>query len=259
MSLVGADLKGKVAVITGGSSGIGLGLSLAFAELGCHVVPTSEPGTEARVQETVRKLSSLGVRSLALTTDVTCADQVDRLMERTVKELGRLDVVVNCAGITIRTPSVDMSEKDWRAVIDINLTGTFLVCQRAGRVMLKQRSGSLINIASLCSYVAYPEVVGYCASKGGVIMVTRALAAEWAASGVRVNAIAPGDILTPLTRSMVDRDPDRRKRMESRIPMGRLGEVEEVAGAAIYLASDASQYVTGHTIVVDGGHLAQGI
>lgn len=259
MKLVGADLKGKVAVITGGSSGIGLGLSLAFAELGCHVVPTSEPGTEARIQEAVEKVSSFGVRSLTVATDVTRADHVDRLIQSTVDELGRLDVVINCAGVTIRSPSVEMSEQNWRTVIDVNLTGTFFVCQRAGRIMVKQRSGSIINIASLCSYVAYPEVVGYCASKGGVLMVTRALASEWATSGVRVNAIAPGDILTPLTRSMVDRDPDRRKRMETRIPMRRLGEVEEVTGAAIYLASDASQYVTGHTIVVDGGHLAQGI
>jgi len=252
-------LEGKTAVITGGSSGIGLGISLSFAQLGCHVVPTSEPGTEERIEQAVERIQELKARSFALATDVTDAEQIDRLVRRVLEELGSLDILVNCAGITSRKPSLEVAEEDWDKVIDVNLKGTFLACQKAGEVMISQGRGSIVNIASLASFVAYPEVVAYCASKGGVLMLTRALAVEWAESGVRVNAIAPGDILTPLTRSMVEKDPERRRRMEARIPMGRLGEVEEVVGAAVYLASDASCYVTGHTIVVDGGHLAEGI
>jgi NAD(P)-dependent dehydrogenase (short-subunit alcohol dehydrogenase family) len=259
MEPIGCDLKGKVAIITGGTSGIGYGIAVGFAELGCHVVPTSEPATESRIRKTVDELQTLGVQSLETVTDVTDIDQVERLVRKVIEKFGRIDVLVNCAGITIRKPSVDMTEKEWDAVIDVNLKGTFLACQRVGRVMLKQRSGSIINIASLASFVAYPEVVAYCASKGGVVTLTKALAIEWAERGVRVNGIAPGDIMTPLTRSVIEKDPKRRMSMEARIPMGRLGEVDEVVGAAIYLASDASRYVTGHTIVVDGGHLAEGI
>lgn len=259
MGLLGADLRDRVAVVTGGSSGIGLGISTALAEHGCHVVPTSEPGTESKIEEAVAAVSRFGVRALAQATDVTSGEQLDRLVERVVGEFGRIDILVNCAGITIRRPSVDVPENEWRAVIDVNLTGTFLSCQKVGKVMIAQKKGAIVNIASLTSFVAYPEVAAYCASKGGVLMLTRALAAEWALHGVRVNAIAPGDILTALTRSITDKDPERRKSMETRIPMRRLGEVDEVAGAALYLCSDGSQYVTGHTIVVDGGHLAEGI
>ena len=259
MGLLGADLRDRVALVTGGSSGIGLGISKALAEHGCHVIPTSEPGTEGRIEETVAAVSRFGVRSLAQATDVTSGEQLDRLVERIVGEFGRIDILVNCAGITIRRPSVDVPENEWRAVIDVNLTGTFLSCQKVGKMMIAQEKGAIVNIASLTSFVAYPEVAAYCASKGGVLMLTRALAAEWALHGVRVNAIAPGDILTPLTRSITDKDPERRKSMERRIPMRRLGEVDEVVGAALYLCSDGSQYVTGHTIVVDGGHLAEGI
>lgn len=259
MGHLGTDLRGKVAVVTGGSSGIGHGISIALAEHGCHVVPTSEPGTEERISRTAAAVARLGVRTLAQATDVTDREALGQLVRHVLQQFGRIDILVNSAGITIRRPSVDMTEQEWRAVIDVNLTGTFLSCQAFGRVMVERRQGVIVNIASLTSFVAYPEVVAYCASKGGVLMLTRALATEWAPYGVRVNAIAPGDILTPLTRSMTDKDPVRRKRMEDRIPMGRLGEVDEVAGAALYLCSDASRYVTGHTIVVDGGHLAQGI
>jgi len=256
---IGFDVRGKVAVITGGTSGIGHGMALGFADLGCHVVPTSEPGTESRIKETVRELKAKGVESLEMATDVTDVRQVEALVHRVVERFGRLDILVNCAGITIRRPSVALTEEEWTKVVDVNLKGTFLMCQKVGEVMLKQRSGSIINIASLTSFVAYPEVAAYCASKGGVHMLTKALAIEWAKHGVRVNDIAPGDILTALTKSVVDKDPERRRKMESRIPMGRLGEVEELVGAAVYLASDASRYVTGQTIVVDGGHLAEGI
>jgi len=256
---IGSDLRGKVVLITGGTSGIGLGLSLGFADLGCHVVPTSEPGTEARIRGTVRELEKRGVQSLEIATDVTDARQVAALTRRVVERFGRLDVLVNCAGITSRKPSVAVTEEEWNKVLAVNLTGTFLMCQKAGEIMLKQGSGSIINIASMTSFVAYPEVAAYCASKGGVRMLTKALAIEWAKHGVRVNDIAPGDIMTELTRSVVEKDPERLRRIQSRIPMERLGEVDELVGAAIYFASDASRYVTGQTLVVDGGHLAQGL
>ena len=259
MECIGADLRGKVAIITGGTSGIGQGMALGFADLGCQVVPTSEPGTEDRIRDTVSELKARGSDSLEIATDVTSARHVEALVHRVFERFGRLDIVVNCAGITIRRSSVAVTEEEWDRVVDVNLKGTFLMCQKAGEVMLKQRSGSIINIASLTSFVAYPEVAAYCASKGGVHMLTKALAIEWAKSNVRVNDIAPGDILTALTRSVVDKDPERRRRMEARIPMGRLGEVEELVGAAVFLASDASRYITGQTIVVDGGHLSEGI
>lgn len=259
MEFIGSDLKGKVAIITGGATGIGHGIALGFARLGCHVVPTSEPGTESRIQETVRELEALGIQSLEIVTDVTDVGQVETLVHRVIEKFGRIDILVNCAGITIRRPSVEVTEEEWDRVTDVNLKGTFLTCQKVGRVMLGRSSGSIINIASLAGFVAYPEVAAYCASKGGVIALTKALAIEWAKRGVRVNGIAPGDIITPLTKSVIDKDPERRRSMEARIPMGRLGEVDELVGAAIYLASDASRYVTGHTIVVDGGHLAEGI
>lgn len=259
MDLIGSDLRGKVAVVTGGTSGIGHGITLGFADLGCAVVPTSEPGTESHIRETVRELKDRGVESPEIAADVTDSRQVESLVQQVLHRFGRLDILVNCAGITIRRPSVDMTEEEWDRVVDVNLKGTFLMCQKVGKVMLERRSGSIINIASLTSFVAYPEVAAYCASKGGVHMLTKALAIEWAKHGVRVNDIAPGDIMTALTKSVVDKDPERRKRMESRIPMGRLGEVEELVGAAVYLASDASRYVTGQTIIVDGGHMAEGI
>lgn len=259
MEFIGSDLKGKVAIITGGTSGIGQGIALGMAKLGCDVVPTSEPGTESRIKETVRQLESLGVQTFEIATDVTDVKQVEKLVQTTLEKFGHIDILVNSAGITIRRPSVEMTEEEWDKVIDVNLKGTFLTCQKVGQVMLKQGSGSIINIASLCSYVAYPEVVSYCASKGGVLMLTRALAIEWAKQGVRVNGIAPGDVMTPLTEVLLAKGTERRKRVDARIPMGRFCEIDELVGAAIFLASDASRYITGHTIVVDGGHLAEGI
>ena len=223
MGLLGADLRDKAAVVTGGSSGIGLGISTALAERRCHVILTSEPGTEGKIEETVAVSGRFGVRSLAQATDATSGEQLDRLVELVVGEFGRIDILVNCAGITIRRPSVDVPEDEWRAVIDVNLTGTFLSCQKVGKVMIAQEKGAIVNIASLTSFVAYPEVAAYCASKGGVLMLTRALAAEWAIHQVRVNAIAPGDILTPLTRSITDKDPERRKSIGDANPHGQTG------------------------------------
>ncbi len=253
MEFIGSDLKDKVAIITGGTSGIGYGIAIGFARLGCNVIPTS------RSKSIAREIEAQGVKSLDIITDVTRLKDVEQLVQKVTEEFGRIDIIVNSAGFTIRKPSVEITEEEWDEIVDINLKGTFLTCQKVGEIMLKQGYGSIINMASLTSFVAYPEVVPYCASKGGVIMLTKALAIEWAQRGVRVNAIAPGDIMTPLTDLLLAEGTERRKKVDARIPMGHLGKIEDIVGAAVYLASDVSRYVTGHTLVVDGGHLAQGI
>jgi len=253
----GIHLSGKVAIVVGGTTGIGQAIALGMVKEGANVIPTSR--TLSKCEETVEKIKEMGAQSLLIATDVTDVNQVERLVRKVVEQFGRVDILVNSAGTTLRKSTVDITESEWNEVIDVNLKGTFLTCQKVGRVMLDQGSGSIINIASIASFVAYPEVAPYCASKGGVVLLTRALAIEWAKRGVRVNGIAPGDFITPLTEVLLAEGTERRRRVEARIPMGHLGHLDELIGAAVYLASDASRYVTGETIVVDGGHLAEGI
>lgn len=253
----GIHLDGKVAIVVGGTTGIGQAIALGMVREGAKVIPTSR--TLSKCEQTVEKIKEMGAQSLLIATDITDVDQVETLVTKVVEQFGKVDVLVNSAGATLRKSSVDITESEWNEVIDVNLKGTFLTCQKVGRVMLAQGSGSIINIASIASFVAYPEVAPYCASKGGVLLLTRALAIEWAKRGVRVNGIAPGDFITPLTETLLAKGTERRRRVEARIPIGRLGQLDELIGAAVYLASDTSQYVTGETIVVDGGHMAEGI
>jgi len=195
---------------------------------------------------------------LRVASDVTDRDSLGRLLDKTLAAFGKVDVLVNCAGITKRVPSLDISEEDWKSILDTNLTGTLRGCQVFGRAMLAQGSGSIINIASLTSFVALYEVAPYAASKAAVVSLTQSLAIEWGKKGVRVNAIAPGVFRTDLNQALLD-GTERGKELLMRTPMNRFGKVEELAGAAVFLASDAASFVNGEVIVVDGGFLASGV
>jgi len=200
------------------------------------------------------KLEAIGVRSVALAGDVGDPEVCARLIEETVKHFGTIDILVNNAGIIRRAPAVDYSEEDWKAVIDVNLTSVFLLTQHAGRHMLKRGSGKIINIASLLTFQGGILVPAYAAAKGGVGQLTKAFANEWAAKGVNVNAIAPGYMDTDNTEAL-KKNPERARQILERIPAGRWGNPDDLAGAAVFLASSASDYVHGHVLVVDGGWL----
>lgn len=251
-------LHGKIVLITGGTSGIGRTLAMGMAREKADVIPTSR--TVAKCEETVAALRELGTRSLVCPVDVKKREEVEVLVSEVVREFGRIDVLINCAGITSSRPAEDISEEEWDLIMDTNLKGTFLPCQAVGRRMIQQGiQGSIINIASVASFRGLRGVSPYCASKGGVLMLTRALAVEWAPYSIRVNAIAPGWFITPLNAAMLTEGSNRVKRVEARTPMGRLGNLSELVEVAIFLASDAASYITGETISADGGFMAAGI
>ena len=256
MAIKGLDVSGKVAVVVGGTSGIGKALALGLAEAGADVVATSRRAEQVREAATL--IEAIGRRSLALTSDVGDRASLQHVLVETVSKLGKVDILVNCAGTTKRTPTLDLDEALWQSILDTNLTGTLRCCQVFGRHMIDRGYGRIINIASLSSFVALYEVAAYAASKAAVASLTKSLAIEWARHGVCVNAIAPGVFRTPLNTELLDRT-DRGKEFLLRTPMGRFGKVEELVGAAIYLASDAASFVTGEILVVDGGFLASGV
>jgi len=250
------DLTGKSAVVIGGTSGIGRAIALGLAEAGADVAPTSRRLDQ--VESTAREVEALGRRSLRATSDVTDRASLQGVLEAAVKDFGKVDILVNSAGRTKKAPTLDFSEKDWNDILETNLTGILRACQIFGPHMMDRRYGRIINIASIGSFLGMLQVTAYSASKAAVASLTQSLAIEWAPHGICVNAIAPGVFPTALNQKLLEGTP-RGNEWLMRTPMKRFGKVEELAGAAVYLASDAASYTTGSVLVVDGGILASGV
>jgi 2-deoxy-D-gluconate 3-dehydrogenase len=246
------DLSGRVAVVTGANTGIGQGITLALAAAGADIAAVGRTPAE----DTVEKATALGRRAIVVPADLSTIAPVGEVVERVVRELGGLDILVNNAGIIRRADAVDFTEEDWDAVVDTNLKSVFFLCQAAGRHMIARGRGKIVNIASMLSFQGGIRVPSYTASKSGVAGLTKLLANEWAAKGVNVNAIAPGYIATNNTAAL-QADESRNRQILERIPAGRWGDPGDLGGAAVFLASDASDYVNGHILAVDGGWLAR--
>ena len=256
MAYKALDLTGKSAVVIGGTSGIGRAIAHGLAEAGADVVPTSRRAEQVAVS--AREIQDLGRRSLEVVSDVNDGTSLERLLEKCIGEFGKVDILINSAGKTKRTATIDVSDDEWNDILDTNVNGTLRACQVFGRHMLERKYGRIVNIASLSSFVALYEVAAYAASKAAVAMLTKSLAVEWAPHGVNVNAIAPGVFRTALNQKLLD-ETERGKEFLMRTPMKRFGKVEELAGAAVFLASDSASFVTGEVLVVDGGFLASGV
>jgi gluconate 5-dehydrogenase len=249
------DLSGKVAIVTGGGTGIGRQMAEGLAEMGADLVLCSRHLD--RVQRTAGDLRKLGVRAIGLRCDLRDGREIETVVERTISELGRIDVLVNNSGTAWGAPAEEMPLDGWQKVVDVNLTGTFLFSQAAGRAMIDQGAGKIVNIASVTGLVGSPpeilDSVPYNATKGAILSLTRDLAVKWARHGITVNAIAPGWFPTELTNAVLDRSGDQ---LRESIPLRRFGSQDDLKGAIVFLASAASDYVTGQTLVVDGGHSA---
>ena len=256
MSYAPLDLTGKVAVVIGGTSGIGRAIAHGLAEAGADVVPTSRRA--AQVETAAQEIEGRGRRTLRVTSDVSDRGSLQTLLTKSVAEFGHVDILVNCAGRTKRAPTLEFAEADWNDIFETNLSGTLRACQVFGRHMIERGYGRIINIASLSTFVALFEVAAYSASKAAVASLTKSLAIEWAPHGVCVNAIAPGVFRTALNHKLLD-ETERGREFLLRTPMKRFGKVEELAGAAVFLASDAASFVAGEILVVDGGFLASGV
>jgi len=250
------DLANKTAVVIGGTSGVGLAITKALAQAGANVVPSGRRA--AQVSAAVSEVQALGRRSLAQTCDVTDSASLVQLLQSVCAEFGSVQILLNCAGRTKRMPTLDFPDSEWNAIVETNLNGTLRACRVFGRHMIERGYGRIINIASLASFVALFEVAAYGASKAGVASLTKSLAIEWASSGVCVNAIVPGVFRTDLNAALLD-ETERGREFLLRTPMRRFGKLNELAGAAVFLASDAASFVTGHLLVVDGGFLASGV
>jgi NAD(P)-dependent dehydrogenase (short-subunit alcohol dehydrogenase family) len=250
------NLDGRTAVVLGGTSGIGRAISLGLAAAGADVVASARRAAE--VAATADEIEAAGRKTLRLTSDVTSRPTLEALRDATLAAFGKVDILVNSAGKTKRLPAMDYDEETWNDILDTNLTGTLRGCQVFGKPMLERRYGRIINIASLTTFVAFHETAPYGASKAAVGALTKSLAVEWGPRGVAVNAIAPGVFRTALNAELLD-GTARGREIRLRTPGGRFGQVEEVAGAAVFLASASAGFVNGHILVVDGGYLASGV
>ena len=249
------SLKEKVAIIAGGGSGLGEAIAKGLADAGSFTAVADISGD--RAEQVAEEIRMSGGQAIGLQVDVTQLAGVKTMVQRVQQDRGKVDILVNSAGVTFRSPAVEYPEGEWDRVLGVNLKGTFLCCQVAGKVMVAQGKGSIINIASIGGLIGYAGCIAYLASKGGVVQLTRGLAVEWAEAGVRVNAIAPFVFDTPMVSQIKVREPDHFQRMIDKAPMRRLGQAEELIGTAIFLASPASELITGHILAVDGGFLAQ--
>lgn len=256
MSFPGLDLTDRTAVVIGATSGLGKAIAIGLAEAGADVVPTGRRVKLAR--EVSREVEARDRRSLAVGTDVTDESSIRSLADTVIEKFGKVDILVNAAGRTVRRPTLEVSDAEWNEILDTNLTGMLRACRIFGRHMIERRYGRIINIGSLTSVVALYEVAAYGASKAGVAALTKSLAVEWAPFGVCVNAILPGVFRTALNEGLLD-GTDRGRELLARTPMEKFGQPEDVAGAAILLASESARFVTGHLLAVDGGFLASGV
>jgi len=256
MAYSGFDLTGRAAVVLGGTSGIGRALVDGLVEAGADVAASSR--RQAQVDATAEAIEQQGRKSLRVAADVADRASLESLRKAAIEAFGKVDILVNCAGTTRRRPTLEIDDDEWQAILDVNLTGTLRACQVFGAHMLERGYGRIVNIASLSSFVGLFEVAAYTASKAAVAGLTRALAVEWGSRGVLVNAIAPGVFRTPLNHDLLD-GTERGREFKLRTPLGRFGRVEELAGAAVFLASDAASFVNGEVLVVDGGFLASGV
>lgn len=256
MTYSSLELNDRVAVVVGGTSGIGRAIAHGLAEAGADVIATSR--RPEQVGLVAREIEERGRQTLRITSDVSDRSSLQRVLDEALNVFGKVDILVNSAGRTRRAPTLEFSEADWNEILDTNLTGTLRACQIFGRHMLGREYGRIINIASLSTFVALYEVAAYAASKSAVASLTKSLAVEWSSRGVCVNAIAPGVFRTALNEKLLD-ETERGREFLLRTPMKRFGKVEELAGAAVFLASDAASFVTGEILVVDGGFLASGV
>jgi 2-deoxy-D-gluconate 3-dehydrogenase len=248
-------LDGKTALVSGAGSGIGKAVALAAAAAGAHCAVTELPDRVADLEPVCAAIEALGRRALPLALQLPDLASIDAAVQEAVEALGRIDVLVNNAGVNIPRDALELTEADWDGVLDVNLKGTFFLSQRVARHMVEAGGGRIVNMASQNGVVGYYKRAAYCSSKAGVVNLTRVLAIEWARHHINVNAVGPTFILTPLTQSTFD-DPELRADLLGRIPAGRVGQPEDVVGAVVFLASPAADLITGHTLLVDGGWTA---